>query len=104
MFCETIVKRFLCCLFFGLALSSIARGATIKKDSFGVTSDCQAVERYTLTNDKGVSAEIINYGGIITRLRVPDKNGHPDDVVLGFDDIKKYEDQSPYFGAIIGRV
>jgi aldose 1-epimerase len=104
MFCETIVKRFLCCLFFGLALSSIARGATIKKDSFGVTSDGQAVDRYTLTNDKGVSAEIINYGGIITRLRVPDKNGHLGDVVLGFDDIKKYEDQSPYFGAIIGRV
>ncbi len=105
MFCETILKWFPCCVIVGLTLSSaIAQGASIKKDSFGVTSDGQAVDRYTLTNDKGVSAEIINYGGIITRLRVPDKNGHLGDVVLGFDDIKKYEDQSPYFGAIIGRV
>jgi aldose 1-epimerase len=109
MYCETILKRFGYCMLFGLVLSfdfisPTARGASIEKDSFGVTSDGQAVDRYTLTNDKGVSAEIINYGGIITRLRVPDKNGRLGDVVLGFDDIKKYEDQSPYFGAIIGRV
>jgi aldose 1-epimerase len=104
MFFETIKKRFVYCVLFGFALSSVARGASIEKDSFGVTRDGQAVDRYTLTNDKGVSAQIINYGGIITRLRVPDKNGHLGDIVLGFDDIKKYEDQSPYFGAIIGRV
>lgn len=122
MLSKTMVRRFLaaldstsrrgllaCCVVCALVLpcelnSSAARGASIDKDSFGTTSDGQAVDRYTLTNDKGVSAEIITYGGIITRLRVPDKDGHLGDVVLGFDNVEKYEEQSPYFGALIGRV
>jgi len=102
-------RLFVYCVICGLVLSSqflpsIARGASIEKSPFGVTSDGQTVNRYTLTNDKGVSADIITYGATLIRLRVPDKEGHLGDVVLGFDNIKKYEDQSPYFGAIIGRV
>ena len=59
---------------------------------------------YTLTNAHGMKAKIITYGGIITELDVPDRNGKMGDVVLGFDNLKSYLASSPYFGALIGRV
>jgi aldose 1-epimerase len=46
---------------------------------------------------------VINYGGIILSLQVPDRNGRFEDVVLGYDSLADYERTSPYFGAIIGR-
>ena len=45
----------------------------------------------------------MNYGGIVTSLMVPDKNGKFDDVVLGYDNLDSYVKDSPYFGAIVGR-
>lgn len=44
--------------------------------------------RYTLKNNKGTVIKILNYGGIITNILVPDKNGKMDDICLGFDDMK----------------
>ncbi|OLB22738.1 MAG: galactose mutarotase [Acidobacteriales bacterium 13_2_20CM_55_8] len=75
----------------------------MKKESFGQTRDGKPVELYTLTNSHGMEVGAINYGGIIVSLRVPDKNGKLDDVVLGFDKLDGYLDKSPYFGAIVGR-
>ncbi|ESO83567.1 hypothetical protein LOTGIDRAFT_133246, partial [Lottia gigantea] len=48
--------------------------------------------------------KILNYGGIITEILVPDKIGKTEDICLGFDDMEGYEKRSPYMGAIIGRV
>jgi aldose 1-epimerase len=48
--------------------------------------------------------ECLSYGGIVTRLLVPDRTGELADVVLGFDDLESYLDGSSYFGAIVGRV
>lgn len=70
---------------------------------FGVTPDGQQVSIYTITNDNGVEARVIDLGGIIVSLKVPDRNGDLDDVVLGFDSLEGYVDEHPYFGAIIGR-
>lgn len=70
---------------------------------FGVTPDGQQVSIFTLTNDNGVEARVINLGGIIVSLKVPDRNGEFDDVALGFDSLEGYVDEHPYFGAIIGR-
>src|SRR2546430_3354448 len=85
-------------------LSFDAKGqARVKKESFGKTSDGQGVDIYTLTNSHGVEAKIMNYGGIVTSLKVPDRNGRLDDVVLGFDNLDAYLKGHPYFGAIIGR-
>lgn len=75
----------------------------IQKKEFGKTSDGQTVYAYTLTTPSGSSMTVITYGGIITQLKVPDKNGKLGDVVLGFDNLRQYEMESPYFGAIIGR-
>ena len=58
---------------------------------------------YSLTNRRGVKARITNYGGILLSMDVPDRKGRMSDVVLGFDEIARYEKESPYFGALIGR-
>jgi aldose 1-epimerase len=91
-------------LFTALAFSNSATAASIKQKHFGDSAGMGPVEQYTLVNDKGMSADFITYGATLTRLMVPDKNGRPGDIVLGFDNIRQYEDQSPYFGATIGRV
>ncbi len=75
----------------------------ITKESFGQLNDSTPVSLYTLTNDKGITMKVTNYGGIITSLIVPDKNGNPGDIVLGYDSLSGYLTETPYFGAIIGR-
>lgn len=75
---------------------------TVTKAPFG-TADGQSVNLYTLRNVHGVEAKITNYGGILVSLKVPDRNGKFDDVVLGFNDLDTYLKGHPYFGALIGR-
>lgn len=74
----------------------------VTKQSFG-TVDGRSVDIYTLTNAHGLEAKITNYGGIVTSLRVPDRTGKLDDVVLGFDNLEAYLKSTPFFGALIGR-
>jgi len=81
---------------------------TVSQAPFGKTPDGTPVEIYTLRNSKGMQARIMTYGGIVQSLKVPDKNGKFDDVVLGFDNLDGYVRDSyvkacPYFGALIGR-
>jgi aldose 1-epimerase len=68
------------------------------------TVDGKPVSLYTLTNARGMEVKITNYGGTITEVHVPDKNGTMADVVLGFDKLDGYLDKSPFFGCIAGRV
>src|SRR5262245_4515016 len=67
------------------------------------TADGQLAELITLRSPSGVEMTVITYGGIITSLKTPDRSGALDDIVLGFDTLKMYEEKSPYFGCIIGR-
>jgi aldose 1-epimerase len=62
-----------------------------------------AAKYFILKNRNGMTVEITNYGGIITRLLVPDRNGQFDDIVLGFDSLGDYQADHPFFGAVIGR-
>lgn len=80
------------------------RPVTVSLDLFGTLPDGTVVTRYTLQNSRGMTARIITYGATLTELLVPDRNGVPGDVVLGFDDLQGYLDRSPYFGATVGRV
>ncbi len=75
----------------------------ITRQAFGEIPNGTTIEQYTLTNTHGVEARIITYGGIVTALRVPDRAGKLDDVVLGFDTLAPYLDDHPYFGSLIGR-
>ena len=73
---------------------------------FDTTIQSKPVKLYTLTNANGMEVCITNYGGRIVSLVVPDKDGKPTDVVLGFDNIAQYADtlNSPSdYGSSVGR-
>jgi aldose 1-epimerase len=62
------------------------------------------VTEYTITNAKGMQVSVINYGGAVTKLITPDKNGAMGDVVTGFESLDGFLQKGvPYFGALIGR-
>ncbi len=75
----------------------------ITKKVFGKTSDGKQVTSYTLKNKNGMEAEFIDYGAILVKLWVPDKNGKKADVVLGYDTVAEYEKTTTYYGGFIGR-
>ena len=74
----------------------------IRCTPFGTTHDGRPVERYTLT-DGAFSAAVLTLGGVLQSLIVPDRNGVPTDVVLGFDTAADYQAQDCYIGALLGR-
>jgi aldose 1-epimerase len=90
-------------VFFGSIFMKAEAKPSIKKDSFGKTSDGKAVEIYTLKNSKGAEARIMTYGGTVVSLKMPDRNGKYADIVQGFDSIEDYEKNRVFFGALIGR-
>ena len=68
----------------------------------------QDIFQYVFENDSGIGVKVLNYGGIITEIQTPDKQGKAGNIVLGFDSFEKYIskeylDNYPYLGAIIGR-
>ena len=93
------------------AVATPARAAapSIVKSGFGTLSPSnRPIDKYTLTNSKGMSVAIITYGGIVQSVKVPDRKGHKRNVALGFKDLAgytspEYVKSNPYFGAIIGR-
>ncbi len=82
---------------------SCSRINVVKEESFGRMPDGREVRLFTLTNANGMEARITNYGGILVSLRVPDRNGRPGDLVLGYDSLASYLRSNPYFGCIVGR-
>ncbi len=75
----------------------------IKQSNFGTTAEGEKVSLFTLTNSNGIKATITNYGGIVVSLLVPDKDGVNDDIILGYDTLEEYFEDSAYLGALIGR-
>lgn len=71
---------------------------------FGQEQNGFPVTEYTLTNARGAAVSILDFGGVITNILVPDRNGKLGDVNLGFDDAKAYTVDSGSMGALIGRV
>ncbi|KAK7507040.1 hypothetical protein BaRGS_00001891 [Batillaria attramentaria] len=79
--------------------------ADVKQETFGQTADGRKVTRFTLRSDSGrLVVRIIDYGGIITEINVPDVKGQVADINLGFDDVAGYEADNQNLGALIGRV
>jgi aldose 1-epimerase len=76
---------------------------SIKATVFGKLPDGREVNQYTLSNGLGLTAQVINYGGAITSLSVPDRNGQVADIVLGYDTLDGYISGTAYLGAIVGR-
>ncbi len=85
-----------------LPLSAHAAKFAISARPFGEVDNTKT-ELYTLSNESGAKVSITNYGGTVTSIVVPDKEGKMGDVVLGFDTVAEYVEKSPYFGCITGR-
>jgi len=79
------------------------RKMKIDKELFGNLSDGREVNIFTLIHPNGSEVKITNYGAAVVSVRVPDKNGIIEDVVIGFDDLESYEKIRVYYGAIVGR-
>jgi aldose 1-epimerase len=65
--------------------------------------DGRTVSIFTLVNGQGMEVSCLDYGCIITKILVPDRDGRMENVVLGFDTLEEYQQHSPYFGAVCGR-
>ena len=74
----------------------------ISSEFFGLMPNGDSTWLYTLSSDELI-AKITNYGGIVTEIITPDKEGNPGNVVLGFDNLEQYLAGHPNFGALIGR-
>ncbi len=93
--------------FFGIAavimlMAALSR-ADVVEEGFGNLTPDVPVKIFTITNKKGASTQIMTYGATIVSLKVPDRAGKIDDVVLGFDRIEGYTRNEPFLGAIVGR-
>ena len=70
---------------------------------FGKLPNGRKVVAYTVENHMGASVTLLNYGGIIQSLCMPDREGNVKDIVCGYDNIESYLTASGYQGALIGR-
>src|SRR4030095_1939572 len=74
-----------------------------QKSLYGMIG-ADSVFQYTLTNKNGMVVKILNYGGTITDIITPDRNGKMGNVVLGYDSLNGYlQTGNPYFGCLVGR-
>lgn len=75
----------------------------LQQQQYGAVRAGAYADLFTLANDHGVEVGITNYGGIITTLYTPDRNGTRGDIVLGYDSLDEYLALNPYFGCLVGR-
>jgi aldose 1-epimerase len=75
----------------------------IRQDIFSKTPEGYDIEKFTLSNDNGLTASVTNFGAILNSLRSPDRSGRFDEVTLGFDTLEGYIWDTWFFGATIGR-
>ncbi len=76
----------------------------IVNEKFGKLPDGREVTKFTLDNNNGVTAHILDYGGIVQSLQTPDRDGRPGEIGLGFDTLEGYLAKPNFYGALIGRI
>ena len=76
----------------------------ITKSEFGTTKNGSIINLFHLENTSGAYVEIIDFGCRLTKIVVPDRNGDPVDVCLGFSTADHYADDDASLGAVVGRV
>lgn len=76
---------------------------TISTEPWGMSPDGRPVTLFTLRNSHGMTVQLSDWGAIVTGVRVPDRDGVPADVVLGYDSLEAYLQGDTYAGALIGR-
>jgi aldose 1-epimerase len=87
----------------GAVTGTANAAATLDRAPYGTTLAGQAVEIFTMTNQRGLHVRFLSYGGIITEIVVPDRTGQLSNIVLGLRNLRDYETLSGHYGAITGR-
>ncbi len=75
---------------------------SVIREEFGANKAGETIYLYTITNNKGMSVKVMNYGANLVQVNVPDKDGNTRDVVLGFDEANRYFENGSFFGAAVG--
>ena len=74
----------------------------VRREPFGRLADGREVTRFVLRNPR-MEVGFISYGGTITSIRAPDREGRLAEVTLGHDTLEDYVEDSRWFGALVGR-
>ena len=82
-----------------LELGSLMVGSS----RIGMVPEQGEVKLFTMRNVRGTEVDIMTYGATVTSIRVPDRDGEMEDVVLGFESLGGYLSDNPYFGSVVGR-
>lgn len=93
-------------LYFSLVFNCTQSGETtmtIEKTIFGNLTDGRQADLFTMKHPDGSVVQITNFGAAVVAVKVPDKEGTIEDVVLGFDNLSDYENIRAFYGAIVGR-
>lgn len=98
---KKLLMAFCLCIIMATACTAEVK-TTVSQQDWG-TVDNKPVYLYTLTNKNGVTVKITNYGGIITELYAPDRDGNMENIVLGLNSLGAYLKGHPAFGCIVGR-
>ena len=75
----------------------------VSQTFFGTMPSGENVDLYTLANHRGESLKILNLGGIIFELNVPDRNGKIENITTNLETVDDYLNRSPHFGTLVGR-
>jgi len=86
----------------GMLIAHSVSAAPMQASVFGHAGE-DVVRIYTLSNVHGIEARIMTYGASVVSLKTPDRNGHLQNIVLGFDTLDPYLAGVPYYGATVGR-
>jgi aldose 1-epimerase len=77
--------------------------SSVQIKPFGAIASGEKTDLYVLTNNRGMTVAITNYGATVVSIKVPDRTGKFADVVLGYDTAKEYQDGTAHFGGTVGR-
>src|SRR5690606_3731842 len=79
------------------------RPMAIEKTSFGKTESGEDTHLFTCTNKNGLVLKLTDYGATVVAVETPDRQGKLANINLGFENVRRYEGQHPYYGATVGR-
>jgi len=90
-------------LIFCLSCAEGTSSLTIQTEEFGKTADGKTVDLYTIKNANGIELKVSEFGATLVSLKIPDREGNFEDIILGFDDLEGYINDAAYLGVTAGR-
>lgn len=99
----TLLAALACLLFAGGCAAPSGKPGSMPAEPFGMSSEGEPVEVYTLRNSRGAEARIATLGGAILSLKVPDREGRPVEVIAGPDRLRDLSGSTPPVGGVLGR-